>query len=56
MLPYLNDRSEEVKLSAAKVLWKFGVMNAYSSLKKMLGSGSDSIKRKASIILALMGI
>jgi len=56
LLPYLNDPDEDVKLVAAKVLWKFGIMNAYTSLKKMVASRDENLKRKAKYVLSLMGL
>jgi|GEM_PF-6030371 len=56
LLPYLNDPDEDVKVVAAKVLWKFGIMNAYTSLKKMVTSRDDNLKRKAKYVLSLMGL
>ncbi len=56
LLPYLHDRDADVKITAAKVLWKFGIMNAYTSLRKMLTVKDENIRKKAKYILALMGM
>lgn len=56
LLPFLNDNDENVKIVAAEVLWKFGITNAYTSLKKMMGNGNDKLRRKAKYILAMMGL
>ncbi|MFA5478556.1 MAG: HEAT repeat domain-containing protein [Candidatus Muiribacteriota bacterium] len=57
LLPFLNDPSEDVQINAAKILWKFGIMNAYTSLKKMvLPDKNESIRKKARCVLALMGM
>ncbi|MGM0606998.1 MAG: HEAT repeat domain-containing protein [Candidatus Muiribacteriota bacterium] len=56
LLPFLKDKDEEVQLNAAKILWKFGIMNAYTSLKKIMDNGNAKVKKKAKCILTLMGL